>query len=442
MGNLKVVIPRQTKRLVSLLDRQANIRTWDEDNAYPQRIKDLCNASGVATRCIKRYSRFIVGRGFSDPLTYKQVVDLKGGTADKLIALCAKDFAYYGGFAIHCRFNGMGQIVERKYLNFADTRLCSDSDKIAFYENWDAQSKIKKFNINEIKRINLFNPNTVIDEINECKGDTYEEKVQNYNGQVLWYSSEGFGAYPIAPIDSVAEDVETDFQAKLYKNKNIRTSFTSAGMYIQKGESDSPKDRQATQDALTEFQGADAAGNIMLVEVPAGNEPPTFVPFVANSAEDRRFEYHETSVERSIVKCFAIPPVLAGILEAGKMATSSELKDAYDIYNSETEPERIIFEEQFSKVLGNPVTILPLDSSDEIRANTTDSGAAQVDTTNVAATALNGAQIASLNDIIANITSNIYPSATGRAIIEASFPFLTPAQIESIIKPLGNAAAN
>lgn len=442
MGNLKLVIPRQTKRLVSLLDRQANIRTWDEDNAYPQRIKDLCNASGVATRCIKRYSRFIVGRGFADPLTYKQVVDLKGGTADKLIALCAKDFAYYGGFAIHFRFNGMGQIVERKYLNFADTRLCSDSDKIAFYENWDAQSKIKKFNINEIKRINLFNPNTVIDEINECKGDTYEEQVQNYNGQVLWYSSEGFGAYPIAPIDSVAEDVETDFQAKLYKNKNIRTSFTSAGMYIQKGESDSPKDRQATQDALTEFQGADAAGNIMLVEVPAGNEPPEFKPFNVSTAEDRRFEYHETSVERSIVKCFAIPPVLAGVLEAGKMATSSELKDAYDIYNSETEPERIIFEEQFSKALGKPVSILPLDSSAEIRANTTDSGAAQVDTTNVAATALNGAQIASLNEIIANITGNIYPAATGRAIIEASFPFLTPAQIESMIKPLGNAAAN
>ena len=360
MGNLKLVIPRQTKRLVSLLDRQANIRTWDEDNAYPQRIKDLCNASGVATRCIKRYSRFIVGRGFSDSLTYKQVVDLKGGTADKLIALTAKDFSYYGGFAIHCRFNGMGQIVERKYLNFADTRLCSDSDKIAFYDNWDAQSKIKKFNINEIKRINLFNPNTVIDEINECKGDTYEEKVQNYNGQVLWYSSEGFGAYPIAPIDSVAEDVETDFQAKLYKNKNIRTSFTSAGMYIQKGESESEKDREKTQQALTEFQGADGAGNIMLVEVPAGNEPPEFKPFNVSTAEDRRFEYHETSVERSIVKCFAIPPVLAGILEAGKMATSSELKDAYDIYNSETEPERIIFEEQFTKALGKPVSILPL----------------------------------------------------------------------------------
>lgn len=440
MSKPKLVIPRQTKRLVSTLDRQANIRTWDFDNAYPQRIKDLCNASGVATRCIKRYTRFIVGRGFADPLTFKQVVDLKGGTADKLIAMCAKDYAYFGGFAIHFRYNGMGQIVERKYLNFADTRLCSDSDKIAFYDNWDAQSQIKKFNINDIKRINLFNPSSVVDEINECKGDTYLEKVQNYNGQVLWYSSEGFGAYPIAPIDSVAEDVETDYQAKLYKNKNIRTSFTAAGMYIQKGESDSPKERQSTQDALTEFQGADSAGNIMLVEVPAGQEPPEFKQFTVTTGEDRRFEYHESSVERSIVKCFSIPNVLAGVLEAGKLATSSELKDAYDIYNSETEPDRIVFEEQFSKALGKPVSILPLDSSVEAKAAT--GSDADVPAADVASTALNGAQIASLNEIIANITTGTYPAATGRAIIEASFPFLNTTQIDSIINPLGNAPTN
>jgi len=107
-------------------------------------------------------------------------------------------------------------------------------------------------------------------------------------------------------------------------------------------------------------KGADGAGNIMYVEVAAGQEAPEFKPFNSNTGEDRRFEYHESSVERSIVKCFGIPPVLAGVLEAGKLATSSELKDAYDIYNSETEPDRIVFEEQFSKLIGQPVTILPL----------------------------------------------------------------------------------
>lgn len=53
MAAPKVLIPRQTKRLVNTLNRTENIQTWDYDNAYAQRIKDLCNASGVATRCIK-----------------------------------------------------------------------------------------------------------------------------------------------------------------------------------------------------------------------------------------------------------------------------------------------------------------------------------------------------------------------------------------------------
>ena len=435
-----VVIPRQTKRLVTLLNKTEKIETWDADNAYPQRIIDLNGASGVATRCVKRFKRFIVGRGFADPLVYKMIVDQDGGTMDKMLALTAQDYANLNGFAIHVRYNGLGEVVERKHISFADLRLCSDSDKLAYYDNWDGQSKIKKFNIREIVRINRFNPRTVLAEIAQEEGATYQEKAANYKGQVLWWSSAGFKAYPTAPIDSVAEDAETDFQAKLYKNKNIRTSFTSAGMYIQNGESETPEAREAVQKSLTDFQGADSAGNIMLVEVAAGQTPPEFKPFNANTGEDRRFEYHETSVERSIVKCFAIPNVLAGILEAGKMATSSELKEAYDIYNSETEPDRIIFEEQYSRLLGMPVTILPLTLESDVAASV--DGMPAEATANVAATALNGAQIASLNEIIANITANIYPAATGRAIIEASFPFLTPVQINSMITPLTNAPAN
>ena len=360
MAKHHIVIPRQTKRLVNTLNRTEKIITWDSDNAYPQRISDLISASGVSTRCVKRFKRFIAGRGFADVLTYRMKVDSDGGTMDKLLNLCAEDYAKHGGFAVHIRYNGLGEIVERRHVKFADTRLCSDSDMIAYYDNWDGTSLIKKFNTKDIVRCNRFDPTSVLKEIDAIEGNTFIEKAGKYTGQILWYSSAGFSVYPTAPIDSVAEDAETDFQSKLYKNKNIRTSFTSAGMYIQKGESDSNEEREAIQRSLTEFQGADSAGNIMLVEVQAGQEAPEFKPFNVNTGEDRRFEYHELSVEKSIVKCFGIPPVLAGVLEAGKMATSSELKDAYDIYNSETEPDRIVFEEQFSKLIGKPVSILPL----------------------------------------------------------------------------------
>jgi hypothetical protein len=214
-------------------------------------------------------------------------------------------------------------------------------------------------------------------------------------------------------------------------------------MYIDFGVSESEKIRFEKQQVLTEFQGADGAGNIMYVEVEPGQTPPSFIPFNAGSGVDTRFEYHEKSVEQAIVKCFAIPNILAGVLQPGSLATSNELIEAYIIYNSETEPDRIVFEEQFSRLIGKPVSILPLELNSGANVetnvltapNTTDAPIVE-ESVNVAATALNGAQIASLNEIIANITAGIYPAETGRAIIGASFPFLTTSQIDSMLNPL------
>ena len=209
------------------------------------------------------------------------------------------------GFAIHVKYNGLGQIIERNYMPFQDTRLALNG-QIAYYNNWDGSSQTSKFNRADIVYLNRFDPSKVIEEINEMEGLNYAEKAAKYPGQVLWYSQAGFNAYPVGLADPVAEDIETDYQAKLYKNKNIRTSFTSSGMYIDYGVSESEKIRFEKQQVLTEFQGADGAGNIMYVEVEPGQQAPTFTPFNAGSGVDNRFEYHEKSVEQAIVKCFAI----------------------------------------------------------------------------------------------------------------------------------------
>lgn len=438
----RITIPRSNKRLIITSLKQEKILGWDSDNAYPQRMVDLIACSGVATRCVNRFKRFIVGRGFSDPLIYKSVTNRNGVTMDKLLNLCANDYAALYGFAVHVKYNGLGQIIERNYMPFQDTRLALNG-QIAYYNNWDGSSQTSKFNRNDIVYLNRFDPSKVIEEINEMEGANYAEKAAKYPGQVLWYSQAGFNAYPVGLADPVAEDIETDYQAKLYKNKNIRTSFTSSGMYIDYGVSESENIRFQKQQVLTEFQGADGAGNIMYVEVEPGQQAPTFTPFNAGSGVDNRFEYHEKSVEQAIVKCFAIPNILAGVLQPGSLATSSELIEAYIIYNSETEPDRIVFEEQFSRLIGKTVFILPLELNTGANVETsvlTDANVLDApiveENVNVAATALNGAQIASLNEIIANITAGVYPSGTGRAIIGASFPFLTTAQIDSMLNPL------
>jgi HK97 family phage portal protein len=57
---------------------------------------------------------------------------------------------------------------------------------------------------------------------------------------------------------------------------------------------------------------------------------------------------------------------------------------------------------------------------------------------NVAATALNVAQIASLLDIVAQVSAGGIPAEAAKAIVAASFPTLTPADIEDIFGPLEN----
>jgi hypothetical protein len=402
---------------------------------------DLIACSGVATRCVNRFKRFIVGRGFSDPLIYKSITNKNGVTMDKLLNLCANDYAALYGFAVHVKYNGLGQIIERNYMPFQDTRIALNG-QIAYYNNWDGSSQTSKFNRADIIYLNRFNPSKVIEEINELEGSNYAEKVTKYPGQVLWYSQAGYSAYPVSLADPVAEDIETDYQAKLYKNKNIRTSFTSSGMYIDYGVSESENARFEKQKVLTEFQGADGAGNIMYVEVEPGQTAPTFTPFNAGSGVDNRFEYHEKSVEQSIVKCFAIPNILAGVLQPGSLATSSELIEAYIIYNSETEPDRIVFEEQFTRLIGKPVNILPLELNTGTNSNTAvlpndnnNPAMSAEKEVKVPQNALNRVQINLLTDILTNVASGIYPLETGRAIIGASFPVLGSDQIEQILNP-------
>jgi hypothetical protein len=362
----QISIPKSKKRLLIRKLQAEKVFAWDFDNAYPQRLFDLIAQSGTATRCVNRFADFISGRGFENPTIYKLKVDDEGTTMDKLLQLMSKDYSMFSGICVHVRYNGLGQIIERKHIPFINTRLAYDS-RIAVYDNWDKSSLLETYNSSKIVRYNRFNPAKAIQEILECKGATFEEKVANYPGQVLWWSNNGQFNYPTSIADPVAEDIETDYQSKLYKNKNIRTSFTASGAFVDIGVLETSTDRNGTdnsqeerQGQLTEFQGAESAGNIMYVNVASKEDAPIWIPFSGDANADKKFEYHENSVEKSIVKQFNLPLQLAGIETAGKLGGVNDLMEAYQVFNSETESDRIIMEEQVSKLLLQTVVILPL----------------------------------------------------------------------------------
>jgi hypothetical protein len=431
----KIVTANTRQRTVIRDLKTEKVYAYDYDNSYPQRIYDLINSSGTAKASYKLYSKYVMGSGISDPDLYKKVVNRMGMTFDKLLRACVDDYCMFGGFAVHVAYNALGEVTGYNHVPFEWTRLSYDPDNmIAVYDNWDKR-KIKdngKYDVNKIVRFNRYNRATVLKEIESCQGYTIQEKMQHYNGQVYWFSIDNPETYPLSPFDAIIEDIQTDSEIKVGKLKNVKTNFLASQMVKYKGRFESDQERNAFMTSLEDFQGNDNLGNIMLVEVTDTEGDFSVVPFTLQDF-DKKWEYTERSVQENIIRTLNQPQVLLSMTVAGKLGTANEIADAEEFYNKITEYDRLIIEEEFTRLIGSIVNIIPVGQEAETAEN--------VEQVNVAATALNGAQISSLNEIIANVTTNIYPVETARGIIAASFPFLLDSQIDSILNPLSNTNA-
>lgn len=130
------------------------------------------------------------------------------------------------------------------------------------------------------------------------------------------------------------------------------------------------------------------------------------------------------------------PVVLSGGIDVRKILDAVGIPVTPDLENRLT-----VILSQLSSV-ANQVQSDPVDSAGPTDvtdpAPVLDPSAAPVptDASNVAATALNGAQISSLVDVIGQITAGTIPVETGRQILYAAFPAVPVEQIDRIIKPL------
>lgn len=378
------------KRITRRDDRVFGIINYDKDNAYPQRVQDIVNGSGVAKSCIDIFFKFINGKGFNDEAFGDTVIDGYHLTADKLLRANARDFANRKGFAIHFNYNVMGDVTTVNYIPFAHCRLAVDEKtgavcKIAVYDDW-ARERKNRINKKDIDYIHLYDPRPEVVQAQIKEAGSIEK----YKGQIYYYGEDGELIYPLTHYDSELEDIETDSQVKMFKYRNISGSFMASHMLVMYGQAEgsgrgtgsstpplggervpygNPNQEDEIVSQLKQFQGAQNFNRIMKVEIDSPEQKPELVPFTHQN-NDTLFEYHEKSTQDNIRKVFAIPTVF---LEAvpGKLGLSEELADAVTFYNKMTQDERAILEEAYQMVLGpafpnRSFKIQPLDFIDGI----------------------------------------------------------------------------
>lgn len=348
---MRVSTLKATKRLDTYNDRGKKIQIYGENNDHPQRLQEIVEGSVTGSACVGIYAKFIAGRGFADADFYGMVTDSKGTTADELLTNVAKDYAMFGGFAIHVNYDANFEVcsashVPFEWLRFEELDENYKFDRIALHPDWGRRfTKLRAFRQKDVQFFHFFNPDpeVIAKEVEDAGG------WNGYNGQILYYSNRGTKTYPLPIYDAAVTDMSNEEGLSNITYRNVRNSFLPAGMLIDHDDEDNNEgQRNEKKEELIAFQGDENAGKIMYVNIRNGEVAPEFVPFAARDF-DKDFTQAEGKTPDIIGSAFTQPPILRA-KDVGANFGADLMRNAYDYYNSVTETERMEVQRQFKAI--------------------------------------------------------------------------------------------
>jgi hypothetical protein len=271
-----------------------------------------------------------------------------------LLKKVAKSVSKLHGFAVHVNYSALFEKTSYHIIPFKDLRFTTHDHKehpnmLALYDDWQ-KVKRQKIDHKKIEYFHFYNPNpaAIQEQVDEAGGWA------NYNGQIFYWSIDG-RQYPLAPSDPILEDMQTDSHAKIFKFRNITTNFMASHIF-ETNEFEDEHEKDEFIEVLADFQGADEALKILLLEKKAEQEQSFNLQKVDIQDVEKLYEYTETSVRDNIIRQYVIPPVLL-LATPGKLGSSSEIIEATAFYNGITSEYRQSISEIFEELLNNSIYI-------------------------------------------------------------------------------------
>lgn len=318
--------PKSSPRMRVNYNVSLKIQNYDCDNLYPQNIRAIVAASSTGTTCLNRYCDFIEGNGLKSQRFADFIINHKNETLDSLIRLVARDLGQFGGFALHVNYDIFCRPCSIEHVPFENCRLEETDDAgnvshICLHPDWTGQTTRhgKKLQINDktVVRINVFNPDkeTIAKEIKDAGG------LDQYKGQILYYSADGYMIYPRPIYDSALTDISTDEGLSNVINRNARNNFLPAGIVItyksranatdeDPDNPDKPNDGKVDDsdsdtfiNNIAQLQGDTNSNKMLVVECEFDEEKPEFINFPVHNY-DKEFSVSTETVEDKIYSAF------------------------------------------------------------------------------------------------------------------------------------------
>lgn len=329
---------------VERLPNPLNIKTqargylpFDFDNLYPNKIKAIAERSGSTKTAIGTLSSFISGEGFGESENEIEI-NTSNQTLWDILRFVASTRAMFDGVALHFNYNLLGEITEINEINFESLRYTPKMETVIQNNDW------RTFVGKKCIEYPVFDPEKVLEQIEEAGG------IENYKGQVLYWTPRKHDVYCLCRFDSVLDDSQFEAESKIYKLSNIQNDFAIGGLIkypFSMEKTDQIKDLKVK---VKESKGSRNAGRTWLLPVSNDQLNSKMFEAVSRNNIDGLFTNQNKDSKHNIYAAFQQPPILNGIATQG-MFNQESFKDAFDYYNSYVETDRKETEKLFNKIL-------------------------------------------------------------------------------------------
>lgn len=326
---------------------------YDVHNLYPQIAKSIAERSGTTSIAIRIMSRHLFGAGFDG---MEQIVNREGKTLAHIMKFMDDQFCMFNGFALHFNYNLLGEITEINPVNFEFVRWNKYLNGFVVDDDWARRRRKSKHQ----KEYPIYNPDNVLNEIEMAGG------IENYEGQLLYWIPNISDIYTTCYWDSVLDDAQFEAEDKLYGLSTIQNDYSLSGFAtIPFSLQDDEQIEELKKDLRGDVGSGNAGGIRVISGLPADLQNYKFFTPISRNNIDNLHTNQITRAKFNIYHQFGMPPILSGVSESG-MFNEASYADAFHYYNSETQQERLLLQQEMNKILSRSiwnidVEIMPLE---------------------------------------------------------------------------------
>jgi hypothetical protein len=414
-------------------DRLLGFIKWGKKNDYPYFLVDLYNGSAWHQGIIKNKTHYIAGGGL-EVVTGNLERFLNNSysdfTMDEIVEQLTFDYELFGAFAVKGTWNLEGtRVAVWEYLPLDAIRVSSDERMYYISDDWTMQQQsAEKTNLRTIP---------ALDE---------DKKVGSF---VLYYKDPAkkarkeHGVYPKPVYQGGLTAIQTDVDISKFNMYELQNGFKSGTMItFMNGFPETQEEAESFKNQIKDpASNIENSGDIIITFAASADQAPKVESLNGNDL-DKRYSALEKSVQQNILVAHSVvSPSLFGVAPEGSFnaAESAELFEIFKNTYVNTRQKRIEWILNYMVTLSGDVGTLtlrdvnPIGVTNNAPTQSTPNQPTVEAPVDVAKSALNGAQIASLIDVVAKIKEGILTPDAALQVLLASFPTIDEIQARKIV---------